>query len=99
MTPERLNNILWWIANAASQTGSDITDLEVHELRDLALRGLEAQRGLTNAELIAAIEAAFLLTQRTASVTATYTPAVEHYEALLKEQQRRALPPAPEEKP
>ena len=52
---------------------------------------------LSNDELAEAIETAFQLTQRTVTFQAPYKPSVEHYEVLLKEQQRRAMLSASEE--
>ncbi len=46
--------------------------------------------GLSNTELADAIQAAWLLTSRTGSALPTYLATVEHYKALLKEQERRA---------
>ena len=45
---------------------------------------------MDNGELRDAIEAAWSLIQRTCNDAPTYKPTVEHYNALLKEQARRA---------
>ena len=48
---------------------------------------------MTNDELVAAIEAAFQLTQRSGPLTTEHAIAASHYEALIKEQARRAAAP------
>lgn len=45
---------------------------------------------LSNGELASAIEAAFALTQRTSNGQDTRATAKQHFEALMKEQMRRA---------
>lgn len=46
---------------------------------------------MPNCELCDAIAATWVLIQRTAIHWAHYQPAIEHYKALLKEQERRAI--------